>query len=125
MISGYVLFNKKKATSLDNNCGGSFAARERWCRERESNPYRGYPPRDFKSLASASFAIPARFRRFVITLKFAANSLPAGTCSILLRGQFLIAAIVICAFASKDSALEGDCVPSIMIVESGAGTVHV
>ena len=30
-----------------------------WCRERESNPHGPFGPRDFKSRASANFAIPA------------------------------------------------------------------
>ena len=32
-----------------------------WCRERESNPYGTFVPRDFKSRASANFATPAEF----------------------------------------------------------------
>ncbi len=32
---------------------------EKWCRGRESNPYGGHPPQDFKSCASASSATPA------------------------------------------------------------------
>jgi hypothetical protein len=31
-----------------------------WCREGESNPHRAFAPADFKSAASANFAIPAR-----------------------------------------------------------------
>ena len=31
-----------------------------WCRGRESNPHDGCPSQDFKSCASASFAIPAQ-----------------------------------------------------------------
>ena len=30
-----------------------------WCREGESNPHRAFAPADFKSAASANFAIPA------------------------------------------------------------------
>ena len=36
--------------------------RIRWCREGESNPHRAFAPADFKSAASANFAIPACFR---------------------------------------------------------------
>jgi len=34
--------------------------KEIWCREGESNPHRAFAPADFKSAASANFAIPAR-----------------------------------------------------------------
>ena len=33
---------------------------EIWCREGESNPHSPFGPADFKSAASANFAIPAR-----------------------------------------------------------------
>jgi hypothetical protein len=36
------------------------AVTSRWCGRRESNPHRGYPPRDFKSLASTGSATSAR-----------------------------------------------------------------
>ena len=34
--------------------------RPSWCREGESNPHSPFGPADFKSAASANFAIPAR-----------------------------------------------------------------
>ena len=34
-----------------------------WCREGESNPHRAFAPADFKSAASANFAIPASSNR--------------------------------------------------------------
>jgi hypothetical protein len=39
---------------------GAKDLRNRWCREGESNPHRAFAPADFKSAASANFAIPAR-----------------------------------------------------------------
>ncbi len=37
----------------------NFRMNDLWCREGESNPHRAFAPADFKSAASANFAIPA------------------------------------------------------------------
>jgi integrase len=39
----------------------------RWCREGESNPHSPFGPADFKSAASANFAIPARDHSSLVT----------------------------------------------------------
>src|ERR1700722_18312658 len=39
-----------------------------WCREGESNPHRAFAPADFKSAASANFAIPAADRCQYVTV---------------------------------------------------------
>ncbi len=44
---------------IDGSTSSTESARELWCREGESNPHGREGPRDFESLASSCFAIPA------------------------------------------------------------------
>ncbi len=53
--------DQEAGVDSDNRAAPSRDNRKvRWCREGESNPHRPFGPADFKSAASANFAIPAR-----------------------------------------------------------------
>ena len=60
-VSGTRVLSLCPCTAEPQKCGAPF-----WCRKRESNPYDTLASRDFKSRASASSAIPAKWNRSII-----------------------------------------------------------
>jgi hypothetical protein len=109
--------------------------KELWCREGESNPHSPFGPADFKSAASANFAIPARLhvkqKYILLTVKtrvlmpgvamplWSGRSCPLPLTLLLILGGAAVYRGVSCPIFSRGFNRRGTPLTLILIVRSG------